>query len=401
LHRSFLLAAFLLLATALGAEVNQRVAVLRFELSGFTDSFAAVHIRNVFERELDRSDRVNLIREYLWSKFVDERPAPDDPRGLARFAMQAKVEAVVAGTVVRNNGGGLTVATRVFDALANRTVYTDRYSVPLSDALFAEVERGVRSAVSVVTSHFKPMEPREIVRYRKQTKKVFVSSGIPDWSFSLFLGADAVKPMSYLPMPTNQGVSYSNAAVDQRQFAAFKLIADMRWKRFSFTPQFTYGANGASRQLLAAFDAAYWLVPETVGLGLQFIYVQKEFTGTAFLMGGGSDTIPVSLRAAYAGVSSRFKASQRVGFGVALTLPMPLFGGAAYDGIECPVAGGGFPNFLIFADFGVTRSLGLRFNMDVLFTGYRYGNDPFPASDMSFLVGLSLSWRFEKKGGKP
>jgi hypothetical protein len=247
------------------------------------------------------------------------------------------------------------------------------------------------------------MEPKEIVKYRKQTKKVFVAADIPDWSFTIGAGVDAVKPMIYFPYLTNQGV-YSfctNMKGDRRQFAAFRILADIRWKRFSFTPVFDYGSRGDSLHLMGSLDTLFWVVPETVALGLQFLYMKDQSTGTAYFSVGGSKDVMVTTEYLYLDISSRFKASQRVGFGVNVGIPAPLFGRAVINELRVPTANSGFPCFVIFADFWITRSLAVRLNIDALSYSYLYELDKAPNSEMAFLAGLMLSWKFDVKEKKP
>lgn len=263
-----------LLSTA-ATPVKQKLTILDFSYTGEDAfSFLPKHIQKLFEREIDRTGRVDVIRPYLWQKYHSAKVSLNTTNDIYEFGNRTMLEGVVSGSI-RTTNDAILVSYLVYDVLHNRSLLQNSFRTSKDEKLYATLEEQVHSSISPITQNFTAKDRKLLLTEKRQTRIIQRRTSLMKYEFSINAGFG---PHSdYQDLPMNAGLSYSNVVQKSFKKATPKFGVYGRYKRlalqYDLFPIFAEGLNGS----LNYIDAGYWLVPSTFYIGLtSFLYNMRS-----------------------------------------------------------------------------------------------------------------------------
>ncbi|MEK6797295.1 MAG: hypothetical protein AABZ39_21140 [Spirochaetota bacterium] len=357
-------------AAALSSAVKQRIAVMPFGFSGTNDTGLVQYAQKVFEREIDRTDAVNLIRSHLWKRYVaGALPTPRETTALAAFGFDAKVEGVICGSITL--GSNIIVTYIVHDVLSGTNMEERTIRSAQNEEFYLSLEKAARESAQKISRHFTPKEPEVIVRERTERRIRSREGAIRDHSLQLSLGGGLPDHAFRTPFMTTVGGAVTNAP--NRYIDAPTMIAAGICYRFR---QFGIDIRGQAGIFQDAFileshaDIHWWLIPDTVAVGLMPLLMSVNAQFDAPLAAGGSFRAPYDFKALRLFLSLRCKPNDFVNFGIAWMIPYVEWGRLVFADRTVP-AGVPVPSMslismITFFDFHIGGGFGIRADITIL-----------------------------------
>jgi hypothetical protein len=291
-------------AFSLRAEVPRKIAVLELEKKGTAGkwTFLSRSLPQQIEIALDRTEKVMVIRKYLWKEVLGSDASVISSADVSGFASKAGVEAVVYGSIEFGQDSA-SVSLKAFDAARGTNAAVQTFVLPYSDAVFSSTTEPLTAFVAAVTQAFPPLTESETAVVRKKVKVVYQDLARPAMQFRLYAAPVFTKVewflprTNYVPGDGSEGIRYLPAIRIGAGYQ-FRIIDLEAIALMSFSPSSGY-------RIVSRNAVGVWLFKDMIKLSLRPVAVFGK-------------TLDTSFAALFAGFGLDFKPSDEFQFGLTL-----------------------------------------------------------------------------------